>query len=347
MSKLAEKIKKYNKEQLIYSGADKDQFNIVRIPTGIFVMDILTGGGIPISRVTEFYGAKSSTKSSNVLRIIGNYLRLNKNSKALLADFEGTYEKPWGKNFIDDLDRLEVLLPDYGEQGVDVLKDLIVEEEIGLVAIDSVANLIPLKESEADAGDATMGLHAKLLNRLFRVMFPIMIARRKTETPLTVIVVNQLRANVGGKKFASPYIKPGGMMQDFLYSLDIRLYTVEYVKVSGMPVKSVHEFIIEKNKIGLPKRSGEFRMHLVNIDGKSPVGSLDEVPTVMEYAKKAGIIVRVGNKWRYLSKEFPNLESVQAALVTDPKFYNEVRAATLDACLADVRLTAGTKEESS
>jgi recombination protein RecA len=213
------------------------------------------------------------------------------------------------------------------------------ESEIGLIAIDSVANLIPIKEAEAEAGDATVGLHAKLLNRLYRQLFPTMIARRKTDTPLTIMVANQLRANVGGRKFQSPTIKPGGMMQDFLYSLDIRLYTTELKKVGAMPVQSTHQFTIEKNKLGLYKRSGEFRLNLVNVDGHSPVGSLDEIDTLMEFGKKAGVILRAGNKWKMESKDYPNLESVQAALVTDPKLYHTVRDETLKACLANVLLT--------
>ncbi|MGQ9570678.1 MAG: hypothetical protein ACUVUQ_07515 [Thermodesulfovibrionales bacterium] len=345
MGNLETKLKKYQKEQLIYSGGDPTQFNISRIPTGIFIMDILTGGGIPESRVTEFYGAKSTTKSSTVLRIAGNYERKYEDRHILLADFEGTYEREWGQRFIPDMDRLHVLVPDYGEQGIDVIKDMVNENEIGLLIIDSVANLIPLKEIEADAGDATVGLHAKLLNRLFRVLFPVMISRRKTGNPLTIIVVNQLRANVSSRKFQSPTIKPGGMMQDFLYSLDIRLYTTKIVTVGGLPAKSVHEFTIEKNKLGLQKRSGEFSMNLLNLDGRSPIGSIDELPTVLKYAIKAEIIARVGNKWRYGKQEFPNLESVKAALVTDSNLYNAVRQETLEICIKDVRFTAGEKEE--
>jgi recombination protein RecA len=348
MSKLAAKLKKYRDSQLVYAASDTEYFMVKRIPTACLVMDILTGGGIPISRVTELYGAKSSGKSTTILRIIGNYLKLNPKSRALLADFEATYEENWSAHFIEDLSRLHVLVPDYGEQGVDVLKDLALETEIGLLAVDSVANLIPLKEAESEAGDATVGLQAKLLNRLYRLLFPIMIARRKTSTPLTVLVANQLRANVGGRKFQSPTIKPGGMMQDFLYSLDIRLYTIELKKQGSLPYRSVHQFTIEKNKLGLYKRSGEFRMNLVNLDGNSPVGSLDEIDTLMDFGKKAGTILRSGNKWLVEDKSYPNLESVQAALVTDTKLYNTIRDKTLAACLQDVRLTTseGDKGES-
>jgi recombination protein RecA len=339
MSKLAAKLKKYRESQLVYAASDTEYFVVKRIPTSILVMDILTGGGIPVSRVTELYGAKSSGKSTTILRIIGNYLKLNPKSKALLADFEATYEESWGSHFVIDLSRLLVLVPDYGEQGVDVVKDFASESEIGLIAVDSVANLIPLREAESEAGDATVGLQAKLLNRLYRLLFPLMIARRKTDTPLTILVANQLRANIGGRKFQSPTIKPGGMMQDFLYSLDIRFYTIELKKVGSLPVKSVHQFTIEKNKLGLYKRSGEFRMNLVDIDGHSSVGSLDEIDTLMEFGKKSGIILRSGNKWLIEEKSYPNLESVQAALVTDSKLYEVTREKTLQACIRDVRLT--------
>jgi len=337
-SQFEKKLKKYHKDKLIYSGNDKVQFYVPRIPTGIFIMDCLTGGGIPVSRVTEFYGAKSSTKSSNVLRIIGNFLKLHPRSRALLADIEGSYTNSWAMNFIQDINRLHVLLPEYGEQAINVIKDLINEEELGLLAIDSVANLIPIKEVEGDAEDATIGLHAKLLNRLLRIMFNVIMSRRKTDNPLTVIVVNQLRANVGARRFQSPTIKPGGMMQDFLYSMDIRLWTTEVIKVAGVSAKSKHEFSIEKNKLGLYKRTGEFTMNLLNIDGNSPVGGIDELPTVVKYAIKYGVIVKAGSKWHYKKHVFPNMESISAALVTDPSLYEAVRSETLEACITNITI---------
>lgn len=337
--KLEDSIKKYKKEQLIYTGEGIQSLAISRIPTGIFIMDLLTGGGIPEGRISEIYGAKSAAKSTTALRIVGNYLANNPTKYAVYADFEGAYEKEWANNFVKDIDRLLLLVPDYGEQGVDALKDLAEADEVGLIVIDSIGMLIPLNEANADAIDQKVGLQAKLVNRLFRLLHPIIIKKRKMNNYLTILVINQLRANIRATGFQSPVMKPGGMMQDFLYSLDIRLYTLKYIEASGIPVKSVHEFTIEKNKLGLPRRSGEFIINLVNINGNTPVGSIDETATVIDIAKKVGIIARNGNKWLVDGIEYATLSDITEAM-QNQKLFNTIRKKTLQESIKNILLTA-------
>jgi len=50
--------------------------DIPRIPTGIFWLDVDTGGGIPIGRMTEVVGLKSSGKSSLMAKVVASAQKL-------------------------------------------------------------------------------------------------------------------------------------------------------------------------------------------------------------------------------------------------------------------------------
>lgn len=344
------KIAQYKKEQLVYSGVGLQSLLVPRISTGIFIMDLLTGGGIPEGRITEFYGAKGSTKSSTALRVAGNYLRSNRDSgkRVTLVDFEGTFDEPWARRFIDeeDFERFDYVLPDYGEQGVDIIKTFAEHQPTGLIIVDSVAMMVPMAELEGTAVDQHVGLQAKLVNRMFRFVFPHMIARRRDKNYLTLLVINQLRANIGKFGFQSPTIKPGGYLQDFLYSLDLQFYTIKQKEVGGLPVQSTHQFTVQKNKLGLQKRSGEYVMRLIGLDDTYKAGSIDEAETVFAYARKAGVIQNDGKLWRIGEDTFKKIEEVVLYL-RDENIAKPIKQETIARCVNDVLLTGsgGTNEK--
>jgi recombination protein RecA len=351
LTPIERKIAQYKKEQLVYSGVGLQSLLVPRISTGIFIMDLLTGGGVPEGRITEFYGAKGSTKSSTALRVAGNYLRQTRQTKkrVTLVDFEGTFDEPWSQRFMDaeDMDRFDYVLPDYGEQGVDIIKTFAENDPTGLIIVDSVAMMVPMAELEGTAVDQHMGLQAKLLNRLFRFVFPHMIARRRSKDYLTLLVINQLRANIGKFGFQSPTIKPGGYLQDFLYSLDLQFYTLKQKEVGGLPVQSTHQFTVQKNKLGLQKRSGEYVMRLISLEENFKAGGIDEAETIFKYARKAGVITPQGKGWLVGGETLGKIEDVVAYLQDDEKA-KPIKAETLKRCYQDVLLTgSGGADEKS
>lgn len=61
---LEEVNKKVDKEfpNLVLQGESLVQYRVPRIPTGLFIFDLLSGGGVPESKYIKFWGAKSSGK---------------------------------------------------------------------------------------------------------------------------------------------------------------------------------------------------------------------------------------------------------------------------------------------
>ena len=252
---------------IVGTGADLEAFTVPRIKSNCFMLDLLTGGGIPEGRITIFHGAKSSGKTSMALRVAGEYLRRYPRYSVVYMDFEQDFKWDWAKHFISDPKRFHLVQPDYGEQGIDLMKEYAQCDDIGLIINDSLAMMIPIRDAEISADADTVGLQAKLVSKMFRKLIPLMLIARKRGQLLTLLLINQTRVRIGTKTFAPQTYKPGGNMQDFVASLDIRFYMKEYKKIGNIPAKSVHRFLIEKNRVGIPKRSGEYIMSLVAHNG--------------------------------------------------------------------------------
>jgi recombination protein RecA len=251
------------------------------------------------------------------MRLIDSYLTRFKDKEALFVDFEQTFDSKWASNFItkQNLERLYVTQPDYGELGIDVLVEACKEPTLGFVVIDSLAMIITTKEADSDASSSLPGILARTVNSMFRRLLPIVSQAKRQGRPLTFLLLNQIRLKLGASTgFGTPVSKPAGKMQDAIISLDVRFYTKEYKKKGELPVSVVHTFTVEKNKVGgQPKRSGQFTVTLVPHDGLE-IGDVDEVNTILAYARKVGLIQRDGKGWDFLKKKFKTLAEIQDLL---------------------------------
>ncbi len=340
MPKFLDIKKGLEKEYPLYTkvGNDITSFAVPRIKTDIFSLDLLTGGGLPKDRIVIIWGNKSSGKTTLMLKTIGKFLENNKDEVVLYADLEHSYDPIWASNFIakEDMCRLHIIQPDYGELAIDMIMKYSQSDDLGMIVVDSIAMLIPTKEAEGDAGDQNIGLQARLVNKFFRKIIPVISQKKRLlNKHLGVFLINQPRVKFGGHAFGAQTMKVGGMMQDLVNSLDIHMYTKEYKKVKGIPAKVVHTFTIEKNKLGLAKRSGEYIMALEDHDNFK-TGDIDDFKIVTSYAKRCGILKKEGTKWIAGSKEFTSLLAVSNFLEENKEAFQKVKEKTLQLCMNNV-----------
>jgi len=306
--------------------------DIARVPSGVFIFDALTGGGIPLWKISIFHGVKSSGKTTQGLRVMGNFLELYPNKSVAYIDFEQSFDVEWASNFIEEdaLERIYVVTPDYGEEGIDLAVALCKEEEIGMLFVDSLAMIIPTADATNSAMDDTMGSHAKLVNKLFRKIIPVISNARKEDRPFTCLLVNQFTSNYSATKFGSSVKKPGGMLQDFINFLDVRFYFIRYETKGEAPIAGVYNIKIEKAKIkgAFPHAKGEFKMALVDKDGYK-VGEPKDEETILSYAKRVGVLEREGNTWKFNENIFKNKAEVLAKMYNDIHFTYALGDATL------------------
>lgn len=322
-------FKKYKKQRLLYFGNDLDVLKVPRCPTGVFRLDISLGGGIPEGRITGFHGAKSSSKSTTALRVANQYLKKHPEKKVLYVDFEGTYDPDWSNLYVEDNERILVLAPDYGEQGVNIIEEAANASDIGMIIIDSIAMMSPLGVLEKSAAEDTMGMLPKLVVKLLRKIVPVMAARKKEENLLTVIMINQLISNFDAR-YGDKSMTPGGRMKDFMFSLDIKFKFQKLYKINAVPALWEYNYKIIKNKGGLAQLEGEYQMLQVSVEGIGKKGDLIEGPDVFDYAKKFGLVERIGNKWKLYEESYNNQDLVKLAMKNDRELFERVKRETLE-----------------
>lgn len=305
--------------------------SISRIRTGIFVLDLLTNGGIPVNRITIFYGEKSTGKTTICLKAMHSFLKNNPDKKAVFVDFEHALDRDWAMNIMggEYASRVEIVDPDYGEQGVNLIYELAQSDDVGMIVVDSVAEVIPTAEVVDDAEDHHMCLQAKLINKLLRKLILSIVNAKRSGRELTCLLINQVTVNIGARQFQPQLIKPGGKKQDLIASVIIRTYAKKYIKIKNSTVKVVHTFTVEKNKVGTPKNSGEYCMYLVPYNG-NPAGYINDSKTIIDVAKDYEFIERFGKKFKVAGKSFDTLLDIQNKIRDDEEFREGLIQAILE-----------------
>jgi len=293
---------------------------ILQLRTGVFTIDLLTGG-IPLNKFTVLWGPKSSGKSTLSYKIIDSYFKAT-DYKCVYADFEKGFNRDWAEKFITDMDRLIWFEPLYGEHGVDSIYKLAQADDIGLIIIDSIAMIFSIVEAEATAESNFVGPSARLIRQMFNKLLVAMSQARQNDRLLTVVIINQVRANIGAQKFASQTRMPGGKIIDHLTSLTLKLYHKSYKSVEGIPTTSTHTFTVEKNRLGLPKMSGEFVIDLIR-------GKVDDEKPILEYAKRYNLLTKNKKSFSLLGETRPTLKELKQ-LLNQEDFRNMVVEAIIN-----------------
>lgn len=318
----------------VFQGESLSKLSVARIPSGIFVFDLLTGGGIPVGHFTEFHGAESTGKSMMALRMVGQFQRQFPNQSAIYVDLERTVTHKWASNWVGERGRFHLLHPKYGEQAVDWAVKYLQADDVGMVVIDSIAHLISVKEGEGDASDQFVAMNARLVGRMLR-MFTLALADiEATGRTVTVIFVNQIRVKFGAQSFQSQVEKPGGRYLRFLNSLDVRFYRKEYKKIGNTPFAVVNTFTVKKNKLGLPERSGEFIAYLAAAHGRE-IGYVDDAKVILDFARKLNLLTQAGKGWAYGKIVHPTLPAWLTVLQDDRKLATKLSGEILSICEKD------------
>eukprot|EP00887_Chlorella_sp_A99_P003661 scaffold7.g3661.t1 len=288
-------------------------------PSGALTLDLALGGGWPKGRVVEIYGPESSGKTTLALHAMAEVQKRGGN--VALIDAEHAFDPVFAKGRARQLPALHppprrALAAAYrlrqgggGRAGGD---SLIRSAAVDMVAIDSVAALVPRAEIEGEIGQVTVGAQARLMSAALRK-----IAGNAARHNCAVIFLNQLRQKVFffvflfsaaqapppsppplskvGVIYGNPEVTSGGQALKYYASVRMEVRIKEKISAGqlgqvGIRVKAK----CTKNKVAPPYKLAEF--DILFGSGISANGCLLDAAEATDVVQKKG-------SWYYFGEQ--------------------------------------------
>jgi recombination protein RecA len=322
-------VKKEYGEGAIMKLGDRAAIPVDAISTGALSLDLALGvGGVPRGRIVEIFGPESSGKTTLIYHIIAEAQA--RGGVCAFIDAEHAIDPIYAQKIGVDTDELLISQPDYGEQALEIVDILTRSAAVDIVAVDSVAALVPRTELEGQMGDMQVGLQARLMSQALRKL-----AGNLNRANTVCLFTNQIREKVG-VQFGSPETQPGGRALKFYASQRLDLRRIETLKEGTEAVGNRVRVKVVKNKVAAPFRQAEFDVEYG--EGISKQGCLIDLGLEHDLVQKSGSFFSYGElrlgQGRNNSKQF---------LTENPKVAEEIESKIYAKLDADAEAKANAK----
>jgi len=304
--------RQFGKGSIMKLGSGQALPEIEATSTGSLGLDIALGiGGLPKGRVVEIYGPESSGKTTLTLHAVAEEQK--KGGVCAFVDAEHALDPEYARKLGVDLDELLISQPDTGEQALEIVDTLVRSGAVSLVVVDSVAALTPKSELEGDMGDASVGVHARLMSQAMRKLTSSI-----SRSNCMVIFINQIRHKIG-VMFGSPETTTGGNALKFYASVRLDIRRIGAVKDRDTIVGNATRVKVVKNKVAPPFREVEF--DIMYGEGISKTGEL------VDLGVKAGVVEKSGSWFSYGDQRIgQGRENAKQFLKDNPDIADEIEA---------------------
>lgn len=282
-------IKDFNKQwksEIITVGVNFE--NVKRISFGSPRLDYMTYGGLPRGFLVEFFGGEGGGKTTAAIcacaeaqklfykewdEEIKELKALNKPTKeqtsrlnfleargplvVAYADCENTFDEDWARLNGMDTEHTIFIKPKQqsAEDIFDLLEQILLTGEVGLMVIDSIGVMVSSQEMEKSAAERTVAGISGPLTR-----FSKKAEMYCANTGCTVIGINQLRDNLNSAYGGTTTVGGRGWKHNCLLRVEFRkgrFVDANYKEInrnSESPAGNLVEACIEKTKYCKPNR---------------------------------------------------------------------------------------------
>lgn len=258
----------------VFTGAtagDKLTPKFVESPS-IEVQTALYGRGL--SKIVEIYGPPSSGKTKFVIETIALAQKKDPDYVVTWLETEDSVELSDLQSAGADISRIIFVKQEElgnAERSMEVIREVVYQNMCDMFVVNSIAGLVPKKETADDLTQQNIALIARLLSRFFREITGAM-----GKSKITGIFINQVRTNVG-QMFGNPETTTGGHALRFYASQRLRFnkVTIQASDPIGKEEGVKISVIINKNRFAgtnNPFRSTEyFARYNGGIDRVTPI----------------------------------------------------------------------------
>jgi len=322
---IMQKIEKDHGKGSIMRLGDATNMRVETIPSGALPLDLALGGGLPKGRVIEVYGPESSGKTTLVLHAIAEVQK--RGGVAAFVDAEHALDPTYAASVGVDINNLLISQPDSGEMALEIVDNLVRSMAVDIIAIDSVAALVPRAEIEGEMGASHVGLQARLMSQALRK-----ITANVGRSNCIVIFLNQLRQKIG-VSYGSPETTTGGTALKFYASVRLDIRRIQTLKKGTEEYGIRAKVKVAKNKVAPPFRIAEF--DIIFGKGISTLGCL------VDLAEEMSIIVRKGAWYSYQGDNIGQGRDNTIKYMEDkPEFAQEVERQVREKLSAGVAVSA-------
>jgi len=226
--------------------------------SGSKLLDLALGGGWAENRVINIVGDKSTGKTLLCIEAAANFAILHPRGEIKYRETENAFLKQYAAGMGLPLQRV-----DFGKRRLRTVEDLF--DDLSLVIkrarrptlyiLDSLDALSDRDELLSELGQGKYGTKkAKNMSELFR--------RIEMNDLVTLVIVSQVRDNIGATFMMRKTTRSGGRALDFYASQVLFLAQLGQIRKTHKGIERVVGVNIrakvDKNKVGLPFREAEF-----------------------------------------------------------------------------------------
>lgn len=214
------------KSGLLKKGSHPD-LEIVRISTGIELLDQLIGGGVPRGRYIQLYGPESTGKTL-LCQYMAASIQKTDRPEVVYFDLEKTFDEFWWRQTGVDVDKMIVTTPPNGEAAVDIMTTILRDKSFksGLFIIDSLAGLVPKsemnEENSMENDKRQPGAQAQLITRMYQRTLSLI-------GDCTFVMTNQMRDTIGQAHSSDLDSLPGGRANKHYCHITLRTRRANWI----------------------------------------------------------------------------------------------------------------------
>ena len=279
------------------------------ISSGSIGFDYITlgVGGFVKGKLYELMGWEGACKST----VCGHAAaECQKNGgKVLYVDGEFALDKKYFQSLGVDTTKLLISQPSTGEEGFNIIRDMINTGELDLVIIDSDSSLIPKAVIDGEVGDSSIGKKARLNNNAYPGIKSALV-RNKT----CVIVVSQYREKIG-ILFGNPTTTQGGHALKFYTDCRIEI-SKSQAKDGDIVYGNITKVKATKNKMCSPYRVSKFEV----VYGKG----ISKIAEIIELASEFELVKKYSKSITYNEVKY-ELETFKILLQDNPELFDEIK----------------------